>query len=70
MLKRCNISWLMGFENEAYLFLLFHYTEQKRFSTEHTKNLNANDRACPDVTFWAVGYHSPLPPPPPPPSPN
>ena len=24
MLKRCNISFLMGYEKEAYLFLLFH----------------------------------------------
>ena len=26
MLKRCDISWLMGYEKEAYLYLLFHYT--------------------------------------------
>ena len=32
---------------------------KKRFSREHTKNPNANVRARPDVTFWAVGYHSP-----------
>ena len=31
---------------------------EKRFSREHTKNPNANVRARPDVTFWAVGYHS------------
>ena len=37
---------------------------EKRFSIEHTKNPNANVRARPDVTFWAVGYHSPPPPPP------
>ena len=49
----------MGYEKEAYLYLLFHYTGKKRFSREHTKNPNANDRARPDVTFWAVGYHSP-----------
>ena len=30
---------------------------KKRFSREHTKNQNANLRACLDVTFWAVGYH-------------
>ena len=30
---------------------------KKRFSREHTKNPNANLQACPDVTFWAVGYH-------------
>ena len=32
---------------------------EKRFSGEHTKIPNANVRARPDVTFWAVGYHSP-----------
>ena len=31
---------------------------KKRFSREHTKNANVNVRARPDVTFWAVGYHS------------
>ena len=31
MLKRCNISWLMGYEKEAYLYLLFHYTRKKDF---------------------------------------
>ena len=36
--------------------------KKKRFSREHTKNLNANVRAPPDVTFWAVGYHPPPPP--------
>ena len=59
MLKRCNISCLRGYEKEAYLYLLLHYTEKKRFSREHAKNQNANDRARPDITFWAVGYHSP-----------
>ena len=49
----------MGYEKEAYLYLLFHYTGKKDFSREHTKNPNANDRARPEVTFWAVGYHSP-----------
>ena len=49
----------MGYEKEAYLYLLFHYTGKKDFSWEHTKNPNANDRARPDVIFWAVGYHSP-----------
>ena len=34
---------------------------KKRFSREHNKNPNANVRACPDVTFWAVGYHPPPP---------
>ena len=32
---------------------------EKRFSREHTKNLNANVWARPDGTFWAVGYHPP-----------
>ena len=34
-------------------------TLEKRFSREHTKNPNANVQALLDVTFWAVGYHSP-----------
>ena len=33
---------------------------EKIFSREHTKNLNANVRARPDVTFWAVVYHFPI----------
>ena len=53
----------MGYEKEAYLYLLVHCTEKKRFAREHTKNPNANNRARQDVTFWAVGYHSPAPPP-------
>ena len=47
----------IGNKKEAYLYLLFHYTGKRRFSREHTKNPNANDRARPDVTFWAAGYH-------------
>ena len=31
MLKRCNISWLRGYEKEAYLYLLFHYSGKKDF---------------------------------------
>ena len=41
----------MGYEKEAYLYYLFHYTG-KRFSRQHTKNPNANIQACTDVTFW------------------
>ena len=44
----------------TYYFIL---QEKKRFSRKHTKTPNANVRAGPDVTFWAVGYHSPPPPP-------
>ena len=51
----------MGYEKEAYLYLLFHYTGIF-FSREHTRNPHANVRAPPNVTFWAVGYHSPPPP--------
>ena len=40
----------------TYYFIIL---EKKDFSREHTKNPNANDRARPDVTFGAVGYHSP-----------
>ena len=32
---------------------------EKRFSRERTQNSNAKIRARPDITFWAVGYHSP-----------
>ena len=31
----------------------------KKIYKKHTKKTNANVRAGPDVTFWAVGYHSP-----------
>ena len=48
------------------LVLIISLYWKKRFSREPTKNPNANDRARPDVTFWAVGYHPPPPPPPPP----
>ena len=49
----------MCYEKEAHLYLLFHYTGKKRFTREHTKNPNANVRARPDVTFWAVEYQFP-----------
>ena len=29
---------------------------------EHAKNPKSNVWVCPDVTFWAVGYHPPPPP--------
>ena len=48
----------MGYEKEAYMYLLFHYTGKKIFKRAH-QNPNANDWARQDVTFWAVGYHSP-----------
>ena len=35
--------------------------EKKIFKRAHQKS-NANVRARPDVTFWAVGYHPPPPP--------
>ena len=38
MLKRCNISGLMGYEKEAYLYLLFHYTRKKYFQESTPKN--------------------------------
>ena len=53
---RGYISWLMGYKKEAYLYLLFHYTETKRFSKEHTKHSNAYVQAQPYAAFWAVGY--------------
>ena len=44
------------FEQPSYYIIL-----EKIFSREHTQNPNANVQARPDVTFWAVGYHSPPP---------
>ena len=38
----------------TYYFIIL---KKKRFSREHTKNPNANVRARPDITFWAVGYN-------------
>ena len=35
----------MGYEKEANLYYLFHFTGKKRFSREHSKNPNANIRA-------------------------
>ena len=32
---------------------------EKKISKEHTKNPNANVRARPIVTFWAVGFQPP-----------
>ena len=46
----------MGYERILYLYLLFHYTGEKRFSRELTKNPNANVWAHPEATFWAVIY--------------
>ena len=48
-----------GLRKGSLLLLIFSLYWKKRFSREHTKNPNANVRARPDVTFWAVGYHSP-----------
>ena len=48
----------MGYEKSLLVLIISLYWK-KRFSREHTKNLNANVRTCPDVTFWAVGYHPP-----------
>ena len=51
-----------GLLEGSLLVLIISLYMKKRFSREHTKNPNANVRARPDVTFWAVGYHSPPPP--------
>ena len=37
MLKHCNISWLMGYEKEAYLYYSFHYTGKKDFQESTPK---------------------------------
>ena len=48
-----------GLWKGSLLVLIISLYWKKRFSREHTKNPNANVRARPDFTFWAVGYHSP-----------
>ena len=48
-----------GLWKGSLLVLIISLYQKKRFSREHTKNLRANARARPDVTFWAVGYYSP-----------
>ena len=48
-----------GLWKGSLLVLIISLYWKKRFSREHTKNLNANVRARPVVTFWAVGFHSP-----------
>ena len=49
----------MGYEKKSLIVLIISLYWKKRFSREHTKNSNANSRARPDVTLWALGYHSP-----------
>ena len=46
------------YKGSLYVLIILLY-RKKRFSREHTKNVNANVWAPPDVTFWAVEYHSP-----------
>ena len=48
-----------GLRKGSLLVLIISLYWKKRFLREHTKNPNANVRACPHITFWAVGYHSP-----------
>ena len=48
-----------GLGKGSLLVLIISLYWKKRFSRRHTKNPNANDRARPDATFWAVGYHFP-----------
>ena len=46
-----------GLLKGSLLVLIISLHWKNRYSSEHTKNPNANVRACPDVTFWAVGYN-------------
>ena len=48
-----------GLWKGSVLVLIISLYWKKRFSREHTKIPNANVRARPDVTFWAMGYHPP-----------
>ena len=41
------------------LVLIISLYWKKDFQDSTPKNPNANVQAFPDVTFWAVGYHSP-----------
>ena len=50
-----------GLLKGSLLVLIISLYMENRFSREHTKNPNANVWARQDVTFWAVGYHSPPP---------
>ena len=51
----------MGYEKDALVLIISLYWKKKRYSREHAKNPNAYVWARTDVTFWAVGYHSPPP---------
>ena len=50
----------MGYEKEAYLYLLLHYTGKKIFKSAHQKSKCLCSGHCTDVTFLAVGYHPPI----------
>ena len=62
MLKRCNISWLMGYEKAAYLYLLFHYARKKDFqeSTPKIQMLMFGLAQRSHLGLWDI-----IPPPPP-----
>ena len=49
----------MCYEKKAYLYLLFPYTGKKKIFKRAHQNPNANVRARPDFTIWAVGYRPP-----------
>ena len=63
MLEMLKYFMTNGLLKGSLLVLIISLYMKQRFSREHTNNPNANVWARPDVTFWAVGYHSPNPPP-------
>ena len=59
MLKTFQYFTTNGLLKGSLLGLIISLYWEKIFSREHTKYLNANVRARPDITFWAVEYHPP-----------
>ena len=56
MLKRCNISLLMGYEKAVYLYLLFHYARKKDFleSTPKIQMLMSGLAQTSDFWLWDI----------------
>ena len=48
----------MVMKRNLIILIISLYWKKKIFKRAH-QNPNANVCACPDVTFWAVGYNSP-----------
>ena len=63
MLKRCNISRIMGHEKEVYLYLLFHYTGKKDFK-ENTPKIKMLTFGLTKTSHFGLWDITPPPPPP------